>query len=277
MGIFFLAVQTIRRAAGRSATAAAAYRSAERIRDARTGETFDFRRRQGVVDTGLIGWNGSRSSLWNAAELAERKRNAVVARELVVALPHELSPTERRRITAEFAGWLCLRHSTAADWALHEPPKGGDARAHHAHLMITVRRVDMVGAFGEKTRERDVRQFGRGHLEAWREKWAELCSEALRQRGLPVIDHRSHVRQAQANGMPEVLPQVKLGAAAARLERKGVQTMRGDENRRRSAFNAPVLRWRADAEAVVKFVRVSAATDDECELSRPLPRTRVRE
>jgi hypothetical protein len=277
MAIFFLAVQTISRAAGRSATAAAAYRSGERIHDERTGETFDFRRRQGVIETGIVGWSGSRSSLWNAAEAAERKRNAVVARELVVALPHELSPTERQRVTAEFAGWLCLRHSTAADWALHGPPKGGDARAHHAHLMLTVRRVDAAGTFGEKTRELDLRQFGRGHLEAWREQWAELCSEALRRRGLPAIDHRSHARQARANGAPEVLPQVKLGPAAARLERQGIDTVRGDENRRRSAFNAPAMRWRADAEAVVKFVRVSAATDDECELSQPLRRVRVRE
>ncbi len=173
--------------------------------------------------------------------------------------------------------WLCRRHSVAGDWALHEPPKGGDARSHHAHLMITVRRVDMDGAFGEKTRELDLRQFGRGHLEAWREKWAELCSEALRRRGLPTIDHRSHARQARANGKPEVLPQVKLGPAAARLERKGTDTARGDENRRRATFNAPALRWRADAEAVVKFVRVSAATDDESELSQPLGRVRVRE
>ena len=70
---------------------------------------------------------------------------------------------------------------------------------------------------------------------------------------------------------------MKLGPAAARLERQGIDTVRGDENRRRSAFNAPAMRWRADAEAVVKFVRVSAATDDECELSQPLRRVRVRE
>jgi hypothetical protein len=143
--------------------------------------------------------------------------------------------------------------------------------------MLTVRRVDVAGTFGEKTRELDLRQYGRGHIEAWREKWAELCSEALRRRGLPMIDHRSHARQARANGAPEVLPQVKLGPAAGRLERRGIEALRGDENRRRSTFNAPVLHWRADAEAVLKFVRVSAATDDESELSQPLRRVRVRE
>ena len=57
------------RSGGHSATHAAAYRAGERLTDQRTGRTFDYGRKQGIVHTEIIApkngpeWVYSRSSL----------------------------------------------------------------------------------------------------------------------------------------------------------------------------------------------------------------------
>lgn len=247
MAIFYLAVQTIRRAAGRSAVAAAAYRTGRRLRDDRTGEIFDYRRRSGVLASGRVGWDGTSGDLWNAAEAAERRQNAVVAREVVLALPHELDAHQRQRLTTDYAAWLHARHGVAVEWAVHSPDKGGDARNCHAHLMLTTRRVEGA-TFGPKTRELDQRQHSRIHVEEWRRAWARMCNDALRSDGLhQTIDHRSLRRQAKALRCPERLPQLHLGPAATHLARRGILTRRARENLWRQAANAPVARWHVQA------------------------------
>ena len=80
MAIYHLSIKTISRAAGRSATAAAAYRTGERITDERTGDRHDYRARRGVESTRLIlpdsapDWAHDRAALWNAAEQAETRK-----------------------------------------------------------------------------------------------------------------------------------------------------------------------------------------------------------
>ena len=102
VAIFHLSVKPISRSAGRSATGAAAYRAGEKIEDLRTGEIHDYRRKGGVESADLVlpngapVWASDRSKLWNAAELAEKRKDACVAREYEVALPSELSPVERQ-------------------------------------------------------------------------------------------------------------------------------------------------------------------------------------
>jgi hypothetical protein len=87
----------VSRSSGRSATALAAYRAAERIEDRRTGETHDYARKGGVESADIVlpdnapTWASDRAALWNAAELAEKRKDACVAREYEVALPSELS------------------------------------------------------------------------------------------------------------------------------------------------------------------------------------------
>jgi hypothetical protein len=87
MASYHITCKTIGRSAGRSATAAAAYRSAERIRDMRTGEEHDYTRKRGVMHRQIVlppgapPWAANREQLWNAAEAAETRKNSTVARE----------------------------------------------------------------------------------------------------------------------------------------------------------------------------------------------------
>src|SRR3546814_16946870 len=97
-----LAVKAIGRSAGRSATAAAAYRAGVEITDERTGLVHDHTRKQGVEHNALVvpadapAWASDRAVLWNAAEQAETRKNSTVAREYEIALPADLSDEARR-------------------------------------------------------------------------------------------------------------------------------------------------------------------------------------
>lgn len=238
MAIFFLRVQTIRRAAGRSIVAAAAYRAGERIADQRTGQMYDYRRRSGVAATGMVGWDGSRAALWNAAEAAEKRRDSVVGREVLVALPAGLPQTEQEALLGRLARWLRHRHSVAVDWCMHAPDSEGDVRNWHGHILITARKVNREGIFGAKTIELDRLPAGRQSIEGMRQAWAKMVNQALARQGVPErVDSRSHVRQAASKGTKPALPMLTLGPAASRSARSGRSSWAVMENARRRAIN----------------------------------------
>mgnify|MGYP006142940621 CR=1 FL=1 len=221
MAIYHLSVKAVSRSAGRSATAAAAYRSGEKIIDDRTGEIHDYTRKGGVESADIVlpdgapMWATDRTKLWNAAELAEKRKDACVAREFEVALPSELSPAERRRLALDFAKDMANREGCAVDVAIHAPGREGDNRNHHAHILRTTRKVeaDRLGA------KLDTEKAGRKRsddLEAVRAKWADLTNERLRENGIAArVDHRS----LEAQGIDRE-PTKHLGPAAIGYERR---------------------------------------------------------
>ena len=107
MAIFRLDIKPVTRSTGRTATAAAAYRAGERIRDERTGAIYNHSKREDVLHKEILlpskfdpsdarlQWARERSKLWNAAEKTEQRSNSRVAREYQIALPAELSAEQR--------------------------------------------------------------------------------------------------------------------------------------------------------------------------------------
>jgi ATP-dependent exoDNAse (exonuclease V) alpha subunit len=225
MAIYHLSVKPVSRSSGRSATALAAYRAAERIEDRRTGETHDYARKGGVESADIVlpdnapTWASDRAALWNAAELAEKRKDACVAREYEVALPSELPPEERRRLAVDFAKAMANREGCAVDVCIHAPGRGGDERNHHAHLLRTTRKVEADG-LGAKL---DTEKAGRNRkddLESVRAKWAELVNERLRQHGVNErIDHRS----LEAQGIDRA-PTQHMGPAVSGLVRRSANS-----------------------------------------------------
>ncbi len=220
MAIYHLSVKCMSRSRGQSATAAAAYRSAEKIRDERTGEIHDYGRKGGVLHRELVlpqdspAWARQRERLWNAAEIAETRKNSTVAREFEIALPSELKAAERARLAVDFARAISIKHRCAVDVSVHRPGRGGDTRNHHAHLLCTTRRLGRDG-FTEKTRELDDAKTG--EVVYWRERWASLTNERLKDRGIESrIDHRT----LEAQGIDRT-PTVHKGPLLTALERKG--------------------------------------------------------
>ena len=240
MAIYHLDVSVISRSAGRSSTAAAAYRLAARIEDERTGLTHDYRRRTGVVASGAVGWQqGADAALWNAAEAAEVRRDACTAREVMVALPAELDAEQQARLVRGFAANLRDRYGVAATWAIHAAPKGGDNRNAHAHILMTTRQVDASGKFGQKTRALDDRRQGPEEIRAIRAEWEKRVNRALEKTG----------SAARVSGRKRGLePMEHLGPVTTALERRGVRTAAGNRNRRRTEA-------RGRASALVREIR----------------------
>ena len=253
MAIFHLDISVISRSAGRSSTAAAAYRLAARIEDQRTGLTHDYRRKTGVVASGVVGWEqGAMGALWNSAEAAETRRNACTAREVMVALPAELNAEQQARLIRGFAAHLRDRYGVAATWAIHAAPKGGDERNAHAHILMTTRKVDADGRFGEKTRALDDRRQGPEEIKTIRLEWEKRVNRELEKTG-------STTRVASRKRSVE--PLEHLGPVATAQERRGIRTRAGDRNRRR-------LERRGRASALVREIRTlqqEQAAEDQAE------------
>ena len=221
MASYHLSVKTVSRATGRSGPGAAAYRTATRLVCERDGTTHDYTRRSGVDGPAFIvtpegtDWAQDRSALWNAVEAAEKRKDAKVAREYELALPHELGRDGRRALAAGFAREVVARFGVAADVAIHAPGQEGDQRNWHAHVLTTTRVVTPEG-LGAKTRALDVMQTSGPAVEALRALWAAQVNQALeRIQAEARVDHRSFARRGVARE-----PEQHLGVAASGMERK---------------------------------------------------------
>lgn len=239
MASYHLSVKTVQRSAGRSATAAVAYRTAERIACEREGRVHDYRARSGVeqsflvVPEGAPDWAQDRQRLWNAAEARETRSNSVTAREWELALPHELDAGGRRDLVEGFARELVSRYGVAADVAIHAPHREGDQRNWHAHVLTTTRSLTSAG-LTDKTRVLDTRQTGGPEIERMRARWAEMQNHALERAHVAErVDHRSLAvqrdearrlgRELEADNLDRA-PEVKLGPAASAIERREQRT-----------------------------------------------------
>ena len=219
MAIYHFSVKTISRSTGRTATAAAAYRAGQNITDHKTGEVHKYGYKKGVRATGIVlpegapKWAHDREKLWNEAEKAETRKNSTVAREIVIALPAELDAAARARMVRGFAEKLAIKHKVAVDFAIHEPNSKGDDRNHHAHLLLSTRRLRAEG-FTEKTREWDDRKTGT--VEEWRKEWAIHTNRYLSSNGRKErVSHES----LSAQGI-EREPTKHKGVAATAMERR---------------------------------------------------------
>ncbi len=144
--------------------AGAAYRSGERLTDERTGEQHDYRSRDDLDGAEILApqaapeWAQDRARLWNGVEAAERRKDAQVAREVRVAIPHELRQEDGRALVRDYAQRAFVDRGMVADLAYH----GGQGENPHAHIMLTTRTITPEGtvklAFVERagTRDRDL-------------------------------------------------------------------------------------------------------------------------
>ena len=285
MATYTFSTTPMSRKAGRSAVAAAAYRSGAELADERTGQVHDYTRKRGVVHAEIVAPQGitgvDREQLWNAAEAAEKRKDARVAREYLVALPHELDADQRLALARELAGELVKRYGVAVDLAVHAPDPGGDQRNHHAHLLATTRRLNHDG-LGEKTtielsdkKRRDM-GLGRGadEVKRLRQRWESMANAALERADIAArIDCRSLADQ----GIDRV-PQIHRGPMATEQIRRGTaeQSDRALLSLEIDATNAQRqhLREQLDDElAVQEWVEITPTTPHATPLELPEPVT----
>lgn len=262
MAVYFLNLKTFGRSGGSSAVSAAAYRAGERIHDERSGRTYDHTGRTDVLHKEIVlpshladfdmSWAKQRAQLWNAAETAESRKNARVAREYLVALPVELDPDQRVNLVRGFSQELADRYRFALDLVVHAPRDypGSDPRNFHAHLLATTREVTPEGLAAKTTLElNDAKRRDLGlepvvhELYLVRERWATVTNEALRQAHVDArVDHRSLAAQGIDREPYPYIPR-----AAFEMERHGYRSVQAE--RMRMEYQARVqARTQRDAD-----------------------------
>lgn len=280
MAIYHLSVKPITRGSGRSAVAAAAYRSGTKLENQRDGLVHDFRHKAGITQTEIVlpdglsaEWARDRSVLWNAAEAAESRKDARVAREFEIALPHELSAEERLALTRAFAQALADRYRTAVDFAIHEPHRASDIRNHHAHMMMTTRMVGPAGLGAKTDMERANKELSAAglatstvQLREIRRSFEQMTNMHLARAGLDTrVDHRSH----QERGL-EIEPTQHVGVHATEIGRQGGDVSRSRIDEAAALRNAE--RIRNEPEQVLELITQEKSVFDRRDIARILHR-----
>ncbi|CUX59795.1 MULTISPECIES: Ti-type conjugative transfer relaxase TraA [Agrobacterium tumefaciens complex] len=280
MAIYHLSTKPVSRSSGRSAVASAAYRCAVLLTNHRDGLVHDFTRKEGVEHKEIVlpdglsaDWALDRSALWNAAEFAEKRRDARVAREFEIALPHELSPEGRLKAARAFAQDLANRYGAAVDFAIHSPSEHGDIRNYHAHVLMTTRQLGKT-RLGEKTylEHKNARLLANGmattdmQLRDIRQAWEGIANRQLQREGLDVrIDHRSHVERGL-----ELSPTEHMGVHASQMQQQGLTVERGRLDDEAARQNAELIRQKP--EQVLTLISHEKSVFDRHDIAKTLHR-----
>lgn len=261
---FHFNISMISRGKSKSAVASAAYISCEKLTNEWDGITHDYHNKKGLLHSQIYLPENvpielkDRATLWNSVELNEKAINAQLARNFIIALPKELSVEENKKLITDFIKENFVSKGMIVDLAIHNENDEGNNNI-HAHIMTTLRPINEKGEWqpksrkeyildekGEKiklksgnhkTRKVELTDWNdKGNAEKWRESFANICNQYLEKNNLEKrVDHRSFERQ----GIEEI-PTIHLGASASALEKKGIETDKGNINREIKKHNSLV-------------------------------------
>ena len=144
------------------------------------------------------GWMKDPSKLWNANEASEKRKDAQVGRTIVLNLPHEFTDQQRLEATRTY-GQRFTALGLPVQMAIHRPhTKESDSRNHHAHLLISTRRLDAEGFRGVKveTRKWNNPRWCEEHRQAY---IAELNRIARRDGVKRYFDPRTNAERSNEN------------------------------------------------------------------------------
>lgn len=226
MALFHFHATQVKRSAGQSVIASAAYRAGEKLYSEYYGDVSDYTRKGGVICSEIMlpahapPEYADRQTLWNAVEKSERGKNAQLAYSFDIALQNEFSLDENIALARQFLLDNFVSRGMTVDFAVHQPDKedGGIANPHF-HVLCPIRPLKEDGTWDAKQHREYVldadgnrvkndaghdvfnaiptTDWGRPEtLEAWRSAWADLCNAKFAEKGLDCrIDNRSFVRQ----------------------------------------------------------------------------------
>ena len=276
MAIYHLCIKIISRGKGKSAVAASAYRSGEKIKNEYDGIVHDFTRKGGIAHTEiLLPQNApqefeNRSVLWNSVEKIEKSKNSQLAREIEVALPKELDREKQINLVREYVKENFVKVGMCADIALHDKNDGNP----HCHILLTMRPLNEDTTWGAKskkeyildengekvklkngnykTRKIDTTDWNeKDKAEDWRKSWADITNKYLEENRIQdKVDHRSYQRQGI-----EQIPTIHLGVSATQMEKKGIATDRGNINREIKHQNAILREISRRIKALLNWIR----------------------
>ncbi|OTG49668.1 MobQ family relaxase [Streptococcus agalactiae] len=276
MAIYHLCIKIISRGKGKSAIAASAYRSGEKIKNEYDGIVHDFTRKDGIVHTEILLPQNApqefsdRGTLWNSVEKIEKSKNSQLAREIEVALPKELDREKQINLVREYVKENFVDVGMCVDIALHDKNDGNP----HAHILLTMRPLNEDKTWGAKSRKEYIldekgekvklkngnyktRKINtvdwneQDKAEHWRKAWADITNKYLAENSIQEkVDHRSYQRQCI-----EQIPTIHLGVSATQMEKKGIATDRGNINREIKHQNMILREISRRIKALLNWIR----------------------
>lgn len=248
----------VKRSKGQSAVEKSSYISRCTLKSEYTGKTYNPKYHEDLVHTEISLPEhapkefADRSVLWNSVEKIEKNKNAQLARMVKLNMPNAWSYDLAVATVKDYVQKNWVSKGMCAEWAIHDSynEKNGQ-RNLHAHIMLTLRPLEQDGTWGEKqhkvfildkdgnriknkngkgwkcTTEQTTDWNSKDNAKKWRVEWAEIINVTNEQIGL---DEKWEHRSFKEQGIDR-LPTIHLGAVASALERKDVQTERGNMNR----------------------------------------------
>mgnify|MGYP000909966570 FL=1 len=276
MAIYHLSIKIISRGKGKSAVAAASYRSGEKIKNEYDGIVHDFTRKGGIAHTEILLPQNApqefsdRGTLWNSVEKIEKSKNSQLAREIEIALPKELNREKQIELVREYVKENFVKVGMCADIALHDKNDGNP----HAHILLTMRPLNEDKTWGAKSKKEYIldengekvklkngnyktRKINtvdwneQDKAEEWRKTWADITNKYLEENSIQEkVDHRSYQRQ----GIEEI-PTIHLGVSVSQMEKKGIATDRGNINREIRKQNRLLQEIKLRIKALMRWIR----------------------
>ena len=276
MAIYHLSIKIISRGKGKSAVAASAYRSGEKIKNEYDGIVHDFTRKGGISHTEILLPQNApqefsdRGTLWNSVEKIEKSKNSQLAREIEIALPKELDREKQIELVREYVKENFVKVGMCADIALHDKNDGNP----HAHILLTMRPLNEDTTWGAKSKKEYIldenvekvklkngnyktRKINttdwneQDKAEEWRKAWADITNKYLEENSIQEkVDHRSYQRQSI-----EQIPTIHLGVSATQMEKKGISTDRGNINREIKHQNKILKEIARRIKALLNWIR----------------------
>lgn len=213
----------------------AVYKDGEKLESTKQRLTFDYTKKEDVQHTEILApanapdWVHSRARLWCEVEAVEKRKDSQLARDIIAALPRELNPEQQLTLLRAFVQENFVSQGMVVDFAIHDKIASDGLHNPHAHIMLSLRDITIDG-FGKKNRAWNSQDL----VGAWRKRWQEMSNAALDEAG---SDYRVSTASYASRGI-EKLAGEHLGPRAAGLERKGVETEKGDRNREVKQQNA---------------------------------------
>ena len=263
-------VGQLKRSAGQSAVASAAYQACEKLNNQYYGEVNDYSYKGGLIISEIMLPDfvpdkfKDRETLWNEVEKIEKRKDAQLAYKFNFALMNEFTVEENIEIAREFIRENFVKRGMICDWAFHLPESDDDSTPNpHIHLMCPIRPMKNDGTWGEKQKNvflldengnPILNDKGKPKYNAvkttdwseaktlveWRKAWEEINNRKLEEKG---FDVRISSESLEARGL-DLIPTIHEGPTVRAMEKKGVKTEKGEFNR-----------WVKKVNEVIKMLR----------------------
>ena len=272
-------VDIVARSKGHSVIAKAAYNARDKLQDEYYGKTHDYSKKEDLVFSKLFLPEhipkefSNREYLWNEVEKIEKSKNSQLARNLLFTLPRELNEQDRIKLISEFIEENFTSKGMIADCNIHNPMASDHEEQPHAHILLTLREIDEKGNWKPKCRKEYILdengekiKLKSGNYKSrkvnlndwnepdkakeWRENFSKKANEYLARNNINKrIDPRTFKEQGR-----EALPQIHLGISSYQMEKKGIQTERGNQNRKIIALNLEFRKLKEELSKLTSWI-----------------------